>query len=254
MPLYESSAVTLRSIRLGEADKIVTFFTRDFGKIKAVAKGAYRPKSRFGGRLEPFALVRVIAFGKEKAELYRLNSCDMIDPFMRLRGDVGKLSRVYVSAELVDVCQREGDVNRQGLEALLGLWRLLADEERPERQDLLLRLFEIRYMSYIGYRPFLDRCASCGGEVTGEKVGFNPFKGGAVCRACAAVDSAAFGLSMGALRLISKSLATPMRRQSRLSAAPGLIAELESVVGGMISAHVRRRILSEKFLKLQDAG
>ncbi|MGK7345969.1 MAG: DNA repair protein RecO [Candidatus Nitrospinota bacterium M3_3B_026] len=250
MPLYESPAVILRTIRLGEADKIATLFTERFGKVKAVAKGALRPKSRFGGRLEPFSLVRAIFFGKEKTELYRLNSLDMLDPFMTLRGDFEKLGRAWVSVELVDALQREGDENRRGFESLLELWRALTREERPARMDLLLRLFELRYISGAGFQPVLDRCSMCRGELEGAEVWFDPVRGGAVCRACAPAAPSAVKTAMGAVRLMARGLSMPPEKLSRLSAGEEVVAELGGLVRSYVSAHVRRQMRSESFLSL----
>lgn len=253
MPLYDSQAVILRSIRLGEADKIVTFFTSRFGKVKAVAKGAYRPKSRFGGRLEPFTQVKVIFFGKEKAELFRLNSLDIVESFIPLRDDLEKLSRAYVSAELVDACQKEGDVNREGFGMLLSFWRSLLKDTRPERMDLMLRLFEMRFLSQIGLRPVLDRCVSCGGALEGRQLGFNAVRGGAVCGGCLGTDFNAERASRGVIKLVERALATPASKLERLSASMELLGELERLASGYVSAHVPRKIRSEKFLKEQAA-
>lgn len=254
MPLYDSPAVVLKTIRLGEADKIATLFTERFGKVKAAARGALRPKSRFGGRLEPFSLVRAIFFGKERTELYRLNSLDMLDPFMALRGDFERLGRAWVSVELVDALQLEGDENRRGFDSLLGLWRALEREARPERMDLLLRLFELRYVSGAGFQPVLDRCSVCRGALEGTEVWFDPVRGGAVCAPCAPGAPSAVKTAMGAVRLMAMGLSMPREKLSRLWAGEEVVAELGALVRGYVSAHVRRRMRSESFLGLGSEG
>lgn len=85
MPLYRTQAVVLRSMNLGDADKIVTLFTRDYGKVKVVAKAARRIKSRFGACLEPMTHLSLIYFGKEHQDLYRLNQCDIVHSFQKVR-------------------------------------------------------------------------------------------------------------------------------------------------------------------------
>lgn len=250
MPLYESPAVILRSMKLGEADRIITFFTRAYGKIKVVAKGVAKPKSRFMGRLEPFVHVNVIVFGKENADLYHLNACDTINPLLGIRSVFEKLNRAYVSAELVDICQKERDVNAAGFEALLSAWRMLAAENRPLRMDLLLRLFELKYLAGIGYMPRLDTCVNCGKKPYGASVGFYPQKSGVLCAGCRGLFPAAFGASMGAVKLMSKCLDMPMENVARLSAGVESVTEVERVVNCIIETNVRRTIKSEKFLKL----
>ncbi len=250
MPLYETPALIVRSIKLGEYDKIVTFFTLKFGKIKVVAKGCVKPKSRFMGRLEPFGHVNLIAFGKEGATLFRLNSCDIIEPFIGMRNDFDLISRAYVSAELVDVCQKERDVNRQGYTTLLGLWRGLDKGASKPRQDIMLRIFELKYLASIGFRPMLEKCVDCGGAVKEAEVGFNPEKGGVVCADCLGADPAALRTILGAVRLMSKSLNMPLDKVARLSAGIDMAEEVGRIVNGFIEATLRRGMKSERFLKL----
>ncbi|MBI4828034.1 MAG: DNA repair protein RecO [Nitrospinae bacterium] len=250
MPLYESPAVALRSRRLGEADKIVTFFTLRFGKIRAVAKGAFKPKSRFGGRLEPFVHSNVIAFGKEKADLLRLNSCDVLTHFSALRDDFARLNRAFVAAELLDVCQKERDVNEEGYALALAFLKTLAQETHPDRQDMLLRLFEIKYLAQIGFRPSLSRCVICRKPATGTRLGFNAARGGVVCAPCLAGDPWAVAAPAGAVRLLERGLDTPLERAGRLTAAGGLMASVERLVGEMVKAHVSRELRSERFIRL----
>lgn len=250
MPLYESPAVVLRSMKLGEADKIVTFFTLRFGKIKAVAKGSKRPKSRFGGRLEPFTYLKVILFGKEKTDLMRLNSCDTLDPFLLIRDDLNRLNRAFVSAELVDCVQKVSDPNTEGFNLLLSLWRGLSLESDVRKQDLMLRLFELKYMSSIGYRPSLDKCVTCQSDIGPPAAGFNALKGGAVCKKCLVSDPAASRISVGAVRLMSKGLTMPIEMFDRLKVSPEALVEIEKSVANFVRSHIHRDLKSERLLKI----
>ena len=81
MPLRETEAIVLRTYRLGEADKIASLFTRQLGRLRAVAKGAFRPKSRFGGALEPLSYLRVQLFERENRDLLPLNSVELVESF-----------------------------------------------------------------------------------------------------------------------------------------------------------------------------
>lgn len=249
MALYESPALALRSIRLGEADRLVTFFTLRFGKIKAVAKGAVKPKSRIGGRIEPFIYGNLIFFGKEKTEIFRLNSFDVIEPFYTLHNNFDQIMRAFVSTELVDACQKERDVNCEGFYSLRNFWRRLEKEEKPDRLDLMLRLFELKFLSLAGFRPVLTQCVDCQNQI-GKEVGFNPVKGGGVCSRCLATDPYAIRSNAGALKLMAKSLDLPDERLDRLVASPNLYAEIERVVNSLVEVHVRRRLRTERFLKL----
>ncbi|MBI4665753.1 MAG: DNA repair protein RecO [Nitrospinae bacterium] len=251
MPLYESPAIIIRGIRLNESDRIITLFTRDYGKIKAVAKGCLKPKSRLMGRLEPFLHTRAIFFGKEKAELFYLNTSDIIETFTGMRDDYEKLMRAFAAAELVDVCQKEKDANRDGFNMLLVLLRKLSASAMPaDKLDMLLRLFEFKYLSSIGFMPSMGACAVCGGAIAGPRCGFNPSRG-AVCGSCLHKSGAqTINASPGAIKLLERSLSTPMERLERISSGTSLLNDVERMVRAMIDTHTRKRMKSERFLKL----
>lgn len=252
MPLYESSAVVLRNMRLGEADKLVTFFTRGHGKIKAVAKAAARTKSRFGGRLEPFNIVNMIAFGKEKAELMRLNSCDITERLPGLGANLGTMTRAWACAEFTDHMQRERDENPDGFLLLVSVWRALEKEKDPGRQDLLLRIFELKYLETAGLKPVLDKCSGCGSKITPPKLGFSPRRGGVVCQRCFMADPSALRLSAGAMMLMRKGMELPLEKAGRLTAGGGAKEEIARAVAGFIQTHVRREMRTERFLRLSE--
>ena len=243
----------MRTIKLGEGDRLATFFTLNFGKIKAVAKGSAKPKSRFGGRLEPFNVVNMIAFGKEKAELLRLNSLDVMERFAALGGSLENMARAWACAELVDYLQKDRDENREGFRLLVWAWRALAEERNPEKQDFLLRMFELKYLETAGLKPILDRCASCGGAITARGGGFSSRKGGALCHNCLRFDSAACRVSAGAIMLMSKGLKTPFDKLGRLSAGKGAQEEIGAALSDFIGAHVRRHMKTTRFIKLSEA-
>jgi len=250
MPLYQSPAVVLRGMRLGDSDRLVTFFTLRHGKLKAVAKGAVKPKSRFGGRLEPFNLVNMIAFGKEKAELLSLNSCDITEMFPALCAKLDTMARAWSCAEFVDHMQRDRDENSEGFGLLVSTWRALGRETDSRRQSLLLRIFELKYLESAGLRPVLDKCAGCGGKISSPEAGFSSRRGGAVCRRCFQEDPSALRISAGALMLMKKGMELPIEKAGRLTAGQGGVEEIEKAVADFIRAHVRREMRTEKFLRL----
>ena len=103
MALYRTKGIVLRSINLSETDKLVTFMTEHYGKVKCVAKAARKIKSRFVGSLEPMSYIYLIYFGKENQQLHRLNHADIIQSFQTVREDFQKLYTGIYMNELVDV-------------------------------------------------------------------------------------------------------------------------------------------------------
>ena len=112
MGLYRTNAIVLRSIKLSETDKLVTFMTEQFGKVKCVARGARKIKSRFAGSLEPMSYVYLIYFGKENQQLFSLNNADIIESFHLLREDFQRLYTGIYLNELVDAMTAEVQEDR----------------------------------------------------------------------------------------------------------------------------------------------
>ena len=143
MGLYRTNGIVLRSIKLSETDKLVTFMTEKFGKVKCVARGARKIKSRFAGSLEPMSYVYLIYFGKENQQLFSLNSADIIQSFHLLRDDFQKLYTGIYLNELVDAMTAEVQEDKQ-------IFQLLQDSlnalQNKSGLETLCRMFEIRLL------------------------------------------------------------------------------------------------------------
>ncbi len=171
--LYKDEAVVLRSMRLGEADRIVTFMGRASGKIKGVAKGVRKTKSRYGGRLEPFTHVSLMLW-KGKGDLDTITQVEVIEPFRAIREDIVRFAAGQVMLEAVDRIVEE--VSPRTFRLLVDSLHGLASDGSP----LVLTSFLLRLSAVAGFAPSLDQCAECGEPA----VCFSPGQGGAVCYRC----------------------------------------------------------------------
>jgi DNA repair protein RecO (recombination protein O) len=185
--LYRDEAVVLRTQKLGEADRIVTLLTRRNGRVRAVAKGVRRTKSRFGARLEPF--------GHLDIQLYTGRSLDIVTQVEYLGAYGGRIARDYprytAGTAMLETAERFTDVERepavqQYLLLVAGL-RALAETERDP--GLLLDAFLVRSLAVAGYAPSFDACARCG--ASGPHRFFSVPIGGAVCSGCKPAAAAA---------------------------------------------------------------
>ncbi len=177
MGLYRERGIVLRTIKLGEADRIVTLVTEGRGKVRAVAKGVRKTKSRFGARLEPTSHVAVLCW--EGRELDVINQAEAIDSFRSVREDLDRLGRAATLLEAVDLVVQERDQNNARLyQMLLGALRTLAAQDAP----LMVPSFLWKLLAAEGFRPVVDMCVACGGD--GELVAFDLGEGGALCRDC----------------------------------------------------------------------
>ncbi|HEX8769438.1 MAG TPA: DNA repair protein RecO [Acidimicrobiales bacterium] len=195
--LYRDQGVVLRTYRLGESDRIVVILTQGHGKVRAVAKGVRKTKSRFGARVEPMSHVAVLFF--EGRELDIITQAEALEQFRPVREDLDRLTRAHSLLEAADQMVPERQANPRLYQMLVGALRALAAHDAP----LLVPAFFLKVLAMEGFHPVLDSCAGC--ESTEELVGFDLLHGGALCVACAR-NAAAPALSPMALALIRRIL------------------------------------------------
>ncbi|MDQ3952482.1 MAG: DNA repair protein RecO [Actinomycetota bacterium] len=235
--LYKDEGVVLKTIKLGEADRIVTLFTRDHGKVRAVAKGIRKTKSRFGARLEPFTHAAVLVY--RGRNLDTITQADILTSFHEVRGDYTRLTCAAALAELVEKVtpdrERATSVYRllvQGLEAL-----------RADKGATVVPAFLVKLLSISGYHPQLSTCAGCG-ETSAGLGGFSPALGGAVCASCWREDRDALEVSIDRLLLLSRLL----DRDFGEPADAGEAEELTNVLRRYAEYHLERPLRSLRLL------
>ncbi len=176
MATYHDRGIVLRSFDLGEADRIVTFMTEGRGKVRAVAKGIRKTKSRFGGRLEATNHVELIVY--EGRSLDTVTQVDLLDAFRPVREDLDRLARVMQLLEVVDAVSSEGRSDPRLYQMLLGAIRSLSQADAP----LIVPAFFWKLLAHEGMRPEVERCASC--RRTDDLVAFELTEGGVLCSRC----------------------------------------------------------------------
>ena len=197
----------LRSIRLGEADRVLHVYTLDRGRVGAVAKGVRRTKSRFGGRLEPLSHVELMLH-QGSGELQTVTGVELIRSHSAAREDSYRLGVGLVGLEAMLRLFVEQEANPRAFEALtrfldaLDVWEGAGD--RPALDPLALS-FQLKLLWLSGYLPHLTSCAECG--ATDALAGYSPRAGGAVCERCGA---GALPLSGEGIRGIEGLLGTPL--------------------------------------------
>src|ERR1700730_4238098 len=177
--LYRTPAVILKRMDLGEADRIVTFYSRDVGKIRAVAKGVRRTTSRSAGHLEPFTLSDVMfAVGREPDVI---SQADRVEAFRAVREDLVLTTHAYYLSEMVDLLTEDRMENRAVFDALVEGLRDLVDNADSR---LVLIIFHLRLLEALGYRPELRECVSCRGTFEPDRNQFSALSGGVLCPGC----------------------------------------------------------------------
>jgi DNA repair protein RecO (recombination protein O) len=199
----KTEGIVLRSLRYGEADRILHLYTPDRGRISAIAKGVRRARSRFGGRLEPFFRLDLVLY-EGRSDLLTVTSAETLAGHPRLREDAGALDGAARACEAVARVFDDGDPHR-GVYHLLANELTLLDQEpaRAGRSNALA--FRLKLLLAAGFAPQLAACASCGER--DHLVGFSGAAGGVVCAAC---EASAFPLDQDAHDFLVAALGRPL--------------------------------------------
>ena len=177
MPLYKEQGIVLRTMKLGEADRIVTILTQGSGKIRAVAKGVRKTRSKFGARLDPFTHVDLLLY--KGRELDIITQADIITSFREMRGDYGRFTAGEMILEGADRVIEDREPNTRVFMLLLTSLRRLIDPSSDA--GAVADSFLLRLTSLAGFRPALTACAECGKP---DVVRFSIQQGGMVCEGC----------------------------------------------------------------------
>ncbi len=246
MPLQETSAVILHTLPYGESDQIVTLYTLDFGKIKGIAKGAKRSRKRFGARLEIASYVKTTFFEKETTDLVRLSHCDLIRSFDGLRQDIRRLAWASYFIELIREMTAERIQNKPLFRLLISFLHLV---DRGILKEEVQRVFEIRFLSPLGYRPQLEHCARCRKRVSGERSFFSPREGGVLCPGCAAPFSGLVPVSLGTIKTLLLAQTISFDKLGRISFSPQSLKESQLLLSLFLQHYLGKELNSKKFLE-----
>lgn len=250
MPLFTTQAIVIRSLNYGESDKIITFFTRDFGKLKGIAKGARRSRKRFQNALGLFSHLRLHFFDKEGMGLVRADSCDILQSFPKIKEDLQKILYGNYYLELVNEMAGEREGNREAFELLLSFLSNLEEREAKEEQ---LRLFEIRMLSLFGYRPNLRKCNFCKKDLEDLEeipmVFFSLEKGALVCGRCSKMSNNLIPISSGTAKLIEKISQIELQNVCRLGFTAQALSESKELLHKFIRYQLGKEMRSLKTLR-----
>ena len=238
MGLYRDEGLVLRTLRLGESDRIVTFLTLGRGKVRAVAKGVRKTKSRFGARLEPLGHASLLFY--EGRELDIVTQADSLETFRLVREDLDRLAKAHVLLEVTDQVAQERQANARLYQMLVGALRALSAHDSP----LLVPAFILKVLAGEGAQPVTGRCAGCDGPP--PLVGFDLLEGGALCPDCARRASAP-AISPEALDLVHRVLTGDLVGALNHGAGQAT-SEVDRLATRSFEHHVERRLKSATVL------
>ena len=236
MPLYKEQGIVLRSIKLGEADKIVTILTQGSGKVRAVAKGIRRTTSRFGARLEPLTHVSLLVY--RGRTLDTVTQAEIVAPFRAIRGDFARIAAAETMVEAVDRVAQEHERNVRLFLLLLSGLRAL--EGGPRDPAAVAEGFLLKLLSVSGFHPSLEGCAGCGAPGPHER--FSSSQGGVVCSGCA--EGGAGRVSPEAVRWLAALARADLPAAGDLTPPVPVRREARALLYGFAEYHLERQMRS----------
>jgi len=241
--VYKTEAIVLKRMNLGEADRILTLYSPNLGKFRAVAKGVRRPKSKMGGHLELLThSALMLARGKN---LDIITQSQTIDSFLPLRGDLWHTTTALYAAELVERFTAEHVENRPLYKLLLNTLSWLCEAEDAE---LTLRYFELKLLTHLGYKPQLHQCLGCKTSIEPRTNFFSSSGGGVLCPQCREKEPLACPISVNALKVMRFLEKSAYAAASKLKLDAELSRELEQLMRHYIRYLLEREVRSVEFL------
>ncbi len=233
--VYRTEAVVLKAFDYGEADRILTLFSPNHGKLRAIAKGVRKTKSRMSGHVDLFTRsTLLVATGRQ---LDIVTQAETLESFRPVRENLERLSRAHYIAELVDGFAAERQANYPLYALTVATLRRLGEELD---RDLVVRSFELQLLGFTGYRPQLHRCLSCDEAIQPRPNYFSAEMGGALCPSCAVSVTSASPISVPALKVL-RNLQTQEEQMLRL---PALAADVRREVEKHLQEYVVYRLES----------
>jgi DNA repair protein RecO (recombination protein O) len=248
MPQFRSfrvEAVVIRHSDYGEADRLLTLYTRQLGKTRAIAKGARKLTSRKAGHIEPFTQVKLqLAKGRD---LLIVTQADTIDPYLPLRGDLVLTGYASYVLELLDRFTYEDESQNPTL------FRLLTDtlSRLASKADPwpVIRYYEMRLLDGLGFRPQLFECANCGREILPEDQYFSFTSGGVICPACGRGLPNLISISVDELKYLRHFQRSAYHEAARARPTPEIQKKVETLMQGYFTYLLERELNTPGFLK-----
>jgi DNA repair protein RecO (recombination protein O) len=235
--------LVLRKTKLGETDIILTLLAADGRQLRAVAKGLRKPGGRFGGRLEPYSVADLLLHTGRSLDV--ITEAVTVTTHAGLREDYDRSSAAAVVADVLDKISVEGQAEER-LFALATTTLDVMEDAPPEALSPIVIAFLAKAMAMHGYRPQLERCSCCSGEVGDSRL-FSVASGGTLCSACASADASAVRFSPEGRAWLERLLQARMAEIPSLRMPPEAVADCFALMRAFVVYHVPARLKALDF-------
>lgn len=225
MIILNTQGIVLKAVRYKDNDLILTIFTRKLGKIAALAKGAKKNKSSLLSSSQLFSYSNYTL--KKHGNMYRVNQSDTIKSFYDLSYDLEAFSYATYITKLVESSTLENQTNNR-LFVLLAQTLYLYTLDNVDKQ-FVTRAFELKFLDYIGFKPIINRCVSCG-EKNSNNFVFNSYEGGILCESCSNIFNENKKIDITTIKLMEYILSNDILRCSKAKVSKYITYELQNIL------------------------
>lgn len=249
LPTYRANAIVLRRTNFGETDRILTLYSREHGRLSAIAKGARRSTSKLGAGSELFTFGRyMLATGRS---LDVLSQSETRESFPSIRDDLHAIAYATYIIELLNETVEDNDPNPDMFDTLLSCLYLLEGGVDPET---VARSFELHLMTTSGYRPHVGNCARCTGALPRERIAFSTSTGGTVCDKCGPLPEDTIYIHRATMNMVTTLLSAEPQQLKDLKMSKGVRTELANIMKWYIRYRLDRELKSVEFIQALKAG
>ncbi len=241
--LYRAEAIVLKSMNVGEADKILTVYTDTRGKLSVVAKGIRRTTSRLSGYVQRFTRARLLIAKGRNLDI--VTQSEPVTIYRTLSEDLDLFAYASYAAELLDRLTEENSENFPAYQLLVATFEALDGGAEP---SLTIRSYELHLLNYMGYRPQLQECVRCNAVLQPVINYFSPELGGVLCNACGQIERRSVELSVDALKILRHLQRTPFGSGPGIRLSNQLRSELEQVMRSYTRYLLERDLKSAEFI------
>jgi DNA repair protein RecO (recombination protein O) len=238
MPIHKTDAIVLSTQNFRQTSLIVNFYTRDFGKLSGLLKGAREDPTKFNSNLDTVSLNEIIFYKKRSSSLYLVSQCDLKRDFRLIKNDLERIRKAFSLVELLDIVTVEGDKNEQIFDLAL---TCLEQLENSFDLDKLLIIFKIKLLDFCGFKPHLDSCVSCNNKIIAQ-ARFSLKFGGLLCERCIAKDIKSRTVFRGTVASILYIEKNNLDNVLRLGMNQAIKRELHQVLDGFLEFHLDKQI------------
>ncbi|SHG91318.1 DNA repair protein RecO [Tepidibacter thalassicus] len=231
--LINTDGIVLKSIKYEETDLILTLFTRKLGKISVLAKGAKRTNSTILSGTQVFSYSNFLLY--KSSSIYKISQCELKENFYNLSCDIDLLSHASYVTQLVESSTFENQTNNRLFDLFLKTLYLYSKNEL--NYIYITKIFELKFLHYIGYKPNVLKCVNCGNNNL-NKGKFSILEGGMLCKECAYVDSSSLKIDFSTVKLMEYILKNDIIICSKVKVSEYIINQLDNILKMYLKFHL----------------